>query len=196
MAPLLTRLTSHVGKTRRPSKNKPSAVLGDSIVGKWVAVIQSGIVIVPAITGPTPRWVVEIGIELYLQGYWSEGDPPFRRVDVLRAFGKEPDEAPDRGFYALRYDETNRCDLSLTETDGLVTVICIVKPCAHSDLYRGLFQCLRLAPFVLFAPGGLAPVVARDDVVDRLPKDMIEALGKPVVVAESDLILTALFGKA
>ena len=131
--------------------------------------------------------------EYYIQGYTDEQPDGIAVADVLAAFGKREGDH-DNGFYRLRYDENAHCDASLTVRDGLVTAICVHRPCHHQGLYRAIFEVLSKGPYVLFMPGGKAPLVARAEVAAHLPDDMVDALGAPVCVTDADRIPAELIG--
>ncbi|WP_424939833.1 hypothetical protein [Aliiroseovarius sp. S253] len=135
-----------------------------------------------------------MGIEYYIQGYWKGEDSRVLKSDVLRVFGKTASDEGAYGFFPLHYDERNTCNLTISEENDLVTGMCIHRPCAHPALYQSIFECLQSGPFVLFVPGGNAPIVAQQKVTKRLPLDMIESLGEPVLVFRSEDIQRTLFG--
>ena len=134
-----------------------------------------------------------MGIEYYIQGYRNGEATGINLKPILDAFGKKEGDHTD-GLYRLFYDEANDCNFQVTVENGIVTSICIFRPCAHQRLYRSIFDVLRAGPYVLYAPGSEAPVIAYPDISDNLPDGMIDALGEPVIVHCADDIPSALFG--
>ena len=132
-----------------------------------------------------------MGIEYFIQGHRDGEAAGVPLQLILRAFDKQESDHKD-GFYRLSYDAAHTCDFTVTVEDEVVTVICIYKPCAHERLFQSIFEVLCAGPYVLFSPGGNAPVIARPDVIDNLPDGMIGALGEPVVVDCADDIFAAL----
>jgi hypothetical protein len=88
-------------------------------------------------------------------------------------------------FWKIRYDRRNSCDLFLTahEPDAsMVRGFTVHRPCEDRRLWDALASVLALGAVILYFPGCRAPLVRRKDVVRHLPADLIEGLGKPVVV--------------
>lgn len=129
-----------------------------------------------------------MGIEFYVQGY-HDGQPDGLDAERVRAIFGVSGPGP---VYPLVYDETHRCDLSLSSRTGPATSFAILKPCDHPALWQALFGVLSEGPYVLFAPDGNAPVVAGQ--APDLPQGMAAALGAPVLVTRSEAIRPALFG--
>lgn len=132
-----------------------------------------------------------MGIEILVIGFKNGARAGIPPTEVLALFGKtEADN--EEGWYALNYDSLNSCDLSMRLENGIVSSLCISRPCAHAKLYESLFKLLSSGPYVAFAPGG--PMVIADlGIVDHLPKDMIESLGPPVNVLDERELSTKLF---
>lgn len=131
--------------------------------------------------------------EWYVQGHRDGDADGIRLPEVLRIFGLAEDDAIN-GVYLLSYEDGNSCDLTISVEDGLVTSLCIVRPCVHIRLSDSLHALLRAGPYVLYAPDGNAPVVARSDMEAHLPEGMVASLGKPVVVDHAVPIGKALYG--
>lgn len=131
--------------------------------------------------------------EFYIQGYHQGEFAGIARALVLDAFGLAED-TPDDGIIELRYSGNDDCGLSFKTTGNIVTSLCIHRPSEAPALLNSLFQVLNAGHYVLYAPGGNAPVVTQNGMTAHLPKDMVDALGKPVVVDGPDGILDALFG--
>lgn len=129
-----------------------------------------------------------MGIEFYVQGY-RDGQPCGLHPDRVRAIFGVAGPGP---IYPLVYDQTHRCDLSLSSRNGPATTFAIMKPCDHPALWQALFEVLAEGPYVLFAPDGNAPVAVGQ--APDLPQGMADALGAPVLVTRPDAIRPALFG--
>ena len=108
-------------------------------------------------------------------------------------FGTSTANRDENGFFPLRYDEKNACDITVNEKGGFVSNICVHRPCAHPALHESIFSVLLRGPFVLFAPGGSTPVIAQSHVSDRLPQDMIDTQGQPLLVGHAEDISPSLF---
>jgi hypothetical protein len=133
-----------------------------------------------------------LGIELYIQGYRNGAEDGGRLRNILAAFGKNESDLAD-GRYRLSYDSMNSCEFSMTLEDGFVKDICIYRPCSHEKLYESIFSILRNGPYVLFTPGGNAPLIARPEMAGHLPDGMTEALGESILVTDARAIQAALF---
>ena len=133
-----------------------------------------------------------MSIEFYIQGHRNGEEDGVALCEILNAFGKSEGEEVE-GLYRLIYDAENSCEFSVTCKNGLVTAICIFRPCGHEKLYESIFDVLRSGPYVLFAPGGNAPIIVRREMAEHLPDGMAEALGEPVVVTDAKNISAALF---
>ena len=134
-----------------------------------------------------------MGIEYFIQGHINGEATGITLQPILDAFGKQEGDHKD-GFYRLFYDETNTCDFTVTVKNGFVTNICVHRPCAHQRLFESIFKVLWAGPYVLFAPGGQAPIIAHPDIADNLPDGMIDALGEPVIVLCAEDVRSALLG--
>ncbi len=134
-----------------------------------------------------------MSIEIYVQGF-SGGQPDgIGTREVLAAFGTALVPGPgDR--YRLVYDAENDCEVAVTEEAGRAMSLCLFRPCDHPGLWQSLFALLTQGPYVLYAPGGEAPVAVRPDVSGALPEGMSDALGSPVLAEGPGDIRNAVIG--
>lgn len=132
-----------------------------------------------------------MGVELYIAGF-HHGEPSgLTATDALEVFGLT--EADQKGgFYALSYDNQNRCDISVRVQKRDLTDICIHRPCGHDRLYSAIFYLLSKGPYVAFTPNGPL-VAARPEIEKHLPGDIQEAFGRPVTVTSASALKTKLF---
>ena len=134
-----------------------------------------------------------MGIEFYIQSVGTDESHLLTQQMVLHIF--QCDDVPNaHGFFAIVYDDQNACDLTCATQDHRVTDLCIHRPVDHPALYQSIFNLLKSGQYVLFAPGGMAPIVASPQTAALVPRDMSDALGAPVCVTNPDQIRPALFG--
>ena len=131
--------------------------------------------------------------EYYIQSLEGGEAPGAEKSAVLAAFDTSDAEQKD-GFYPLTYGAGTVCDLTISVAGDRVTGMCIHRPCDHDALYESIFAVLKLADYILFAPGGHAPIVARSHAAALASAELVEALGAPVLLADAARIPGALFG--
>ncbi len=134
-----------------------------------------------------------VSTEIYIQGFKNGKGHGIEASRVLDAFGKQASDQKG-GFFGLVYDDLNSCDFTLSEENGLVTGVCIFRPCAHADLYLSIFELLKIGPYAAFTPGSISPVFVRPEVRADMPEDMAQAIGEPLQVQNAGDIPIALFG--
>jgi len=116
--------------------------------------------------------------EWYLQAH-SNGSEQFisskRIQSVLSPYKKQIEEAcivvalpeGDVDFYV---------DLS-GEMSGLM----ISRPVESSTLDKIIYEIMQCGRFIFFAPDAKFPIVLCAEVIDHLPEEMLESLGKPQI---------------
>lgn len=138
----------------------------------------------------TDRKNRQVSFDVYLQVFENGESAGISRDGVRDAFGaafvSEP--MPDR--WKVTYDAQNSCDVYLSSHGStMLKGFSINRPCGDLRLWDALAFILTLGNVVFYFPGGEAPLVAKLDVSRHLPRDMIEALGEPIVVGSGAQIL-------
>lgn len=137
-----------------------------------------------AATGLARSFDYVMSLEVYLQSFHRGESAGIPRQQVRDAFGSHLAET-ESDYWQLRYDDANSCDLELTAHDAdasLLLGLTVHRPCADKRLWEALAAILGLGDVVLYFPGGRAPLVANDTVIQHLPPEMIESLGQPIIV--------------
>ncbi|WP_317055911.1 hypothetical protein [Roseovarius rhodophyticola] len=133
-----------------------------------------------------------MSISIIILGYWNQKEGGMPTSEVLELFGKSPNNDLEG---VLAHDEKTYCEYSITQENNAATVISIDRPYGHHSLYELLFELLKRGPYMLFSPEGrIVPVVARSDMPEHLPENVIEAFGIPVVVTDGASLSSTLFG--
>src|SRR5689334_23206466 len=131
--------------------------------------------------GYTKTMSFDVFISCFMHGQAS-GVP---EADVRSILGSALQGTPDASSWQVTYgqDYSTFC-ISRDDNDPTqIASITVNRPIADSRLWDDLHKVLSLGNFVLFFPDGRCPLVARKDAVPHLPRDMIDALGEPEVVA-------------
>ncbi len=129
-----------------------------------------------------------MGSSVYLQSHHDGAFAGLPEASVREAFGSHLSEETDR-IWRLRYDAENECVAYVgRESDGMISSLAVERPCADSRLWDALFRVMELGNVVFYFPGGTAAAIAHPDASRHLPRDMVDTLGAPrVVAAGSDL---------
>ncbi|ANM29854.1 hypothetical protein ABI59_10090 [Acidobacteria bacterium Mor1] len=129
-----------------------------------------------------------MSFEVYLQSHHDGAFAGLPETSVREAFGSHLSEESDR-IWRLRYDAENESVIYVgREPDRTISSLMVERPCGDGRLWDALFRVMELGNVVFFFPGGTAPAVAHGDAGSHLPRDMVDALGAPQVVASgSDL---------
>jgi len=64
----------------------------------------------------------------------------------------------------------------------------INRPCGAPEFYAALLPLLQSENLVLLVPGACPPLVGRTAMIARVPADIIEAVGPPVLLADAQEI--------
>jgi hypothetical protein len=95
-------------------------------------------------------------------------------------------------YWAVAYDDLNRCSLALSPLAGSSTDIRdihVERPCGDLRLWKALLLILQKGSVVLYFPGG-PPIVGNAETAAALPKSEMAALGEPQCVASAEEILS------
>jgi hypothetical protein len=117
----------------------------------------------------------EIYIQCFKDGEESAG---LSRKKIRAAFGPFVTET-EPGFWQLKYDPSNSCEVLLAAKGQMVTGFTVLRPCEDARLWESLIEILKLGNVVLYFPGEGCPLVADESVIPHLPADMVETLGRP-----------------
>jgi hypothetical protein len=135
-----------------------------------------------------------VSFEVYLQCF-ERGEPAGIDRDFVRSLFPviEDDSEPD--YWSVRYDSVKAFHVSVgsMETNpSKVTSLGVMRPITDMRLWDALLQILRSGNVVLYWPGCSSPLVASEPTTAHLPSDMVETLGKPIVVKTSREIREAI----
>lgn len=123
--------------------------------------------------------------ELYIQGYSGAGEDGLHVDEILKLFRvKSP--ADEYGFFVLRYDALNHCDLHIVERNRRAIAVTMHRPCGHFQFWEDILSLLAKGPYLAFMPGSPSPVLVNTDVTRHTPEDLIKSLGVPLPVATPD----------
>jgi hypothetical protein len=137
-----------------------------------------------------------MSFEIYLQCF-NAGEPAGVPVSSVRALFPVVDPESEPDYWFVRYDNLNSCNISITPlaSDGdMVKSVCVHRPCGDPRLWEALLNVMRLGPIVLYFPGDSPPLIAEESVAAQLPRDLREALGKPLCIGSGQEILQAIEG--
>lgn len=133
-----------------------------------------------------------MSFELFVQVHERGGKGYLPKESVRRLFPVVEKSSNDK-FWLVEYGKRNGADIYVGVNEHnpeLIGDLMVSRPCVDMRLWDALMECLRLGSMVMFWPCCEAPVVASDDVVQHLPPDMIEVLGRPVVVRKGEEIIS------
>jgi len=120
---------------------------------------------------------------------FQDGEPALFRSSVLvRAIEPFVVETTLKSF-ELRFPDESGCtvfaDTASYEMDGFN----VNRPCASVQLYEALLTILKISGMVLVTPSECPPLIGLADTAGHLPADIVEALGKPVLLRSASEIL-------
>jgi len=126
-----------------------------------------------------------MSFDLYI-GSFHVGEPQSFQARVLNdainpyIVGKEPT------CYVLRFsgDESSDCDLYVDTEAERISNFSINRPVSDERLYVALLQVLQLPGTVMYISGDCPPLVGNYHSMAELPPDMVESLGKPVLITK------------
>lgn len=121
-----------------------------------------------------------MGFEVYVNCVGELEGSGLPRAIVRSLFPVVEDES-EPNYWRVWYDSKNSCEIGVTAAPSnpeMLTALLVNRPCADLRLWDALFSVLRMGPVVMYWPGGLL-VVAEGTSFEKLPEDMIKALGSP-----------------
>lgn len=131
-----------------------------------------------------------MGFELYIQCFGKTeqlGIP----LSAVRALFPIVEEKSEPNYWRFWYDSKNSCEVGITATPSnpeMLSGLFVNRPCSDFRLWDALFSVLSMGSVVVFWPGG-PPVVAAGTSSEKLPEDMVVALGSPRIAdSAADLL--------
>jgi hypothetical protein len=128
--------------------------------------------------------------DVWVSSFRKDDEVAVSRDTLREMFGPYLTEI-DSTFWRVRYDDTNGADIYLhlhASDPKQITGVSVNRPCGDDRLWASLTRLLRAGPFVFYAPDG-PPVIADSAVTADLPSEMIAALGEPVCLSDSEIII-------
>lgn len=115
--------------------------------------------------------------EWYIQAF-REGEEQFIYIEnILKIF---PEYKIEKEYGCVIVKLSNSfIDFYIDFTDKQTSGITVSRPDKDVELINIIYKIMELGNFVFYTADGLYPIVLREIVEKELPKDMIEALGKP-----------------
>jgi hypothetical protein len=132
-----------------------------------------------------------MAFEIYMQCF-DHGKPTGVPLSSVRALFPIVESESEPGYWKVYYEESDWCniDMHLLATDATrVEYLCAFRPCGDMRFWEAILAVLQLGPVVLYFLGNAPPMVASEFAGQQLPRDMIEALGYPLVVHSASEIL-------
>ncbi|MCL2365093.1 MAG: hypothetical protein FWC71_10575 [Defluviitaleaceae bacterium] len=114
--------------------------------------------------------------EWYLQAY-NNGDPQFiPHAQIHAVLSKYPIRI-EEAYVVVTIPEGN-VDFYM-DCPNEISDIMIAKPLVSPNLNQIIYEIMQCGRFIFFAPDAKFPIVLDSEVMDHLPIDMLDALGKP-----------------
>ncbi len=123
----------------------------------------------------------------FLQAHLNREPQNIPTINILEIFR---DYIVEKGetYIDLEFDEGNSCTIYLDTDEPNNSGFMVSRPCS-GRLWECLYEVMLLGNFVFFEPGGLSMIIVNPEVERHLPTNMIESLGKPVVVQNRESFL-------
>lgn len=138
-----------------------------------------------------------MSFELFLSCY-RDGKPAGIEEGRLReTFGDALiREDPEFSCWHLEYgSKIDCCDVFVTRLESdtaRVKALLISRPVTEERLWESLFRIMQFGNVMLFFPGGRSPLFADEGAVRHFPREMLDALGKPVIIESGADIVAAI----
>jgi hypothetical protein len=131
-----------------------------------------------------------MSFDLYFQPV-TQGKPLAISRSQLRSLFPivENESVPD--YWKIRYDSLNVSHIGVEPSapaSELLSSFYVERPCGDPRFWEALFQVLNRGPIVLYFPGG-PPIVASDEFLAAMPKDVLGSLGEARRVQSAPEIL-------
>lgn len=120
---------------------------------------------------------------------FRDGEPALFQLSVL-AKAIAPfvvDTAPK--WLELRFAKDDGCTIFVETTAEEIDGFNVNRPCADGRLYEALLTVLKVPGLVLVMPAECPPLIGHAETAGHLPPDIVEALGKPVLLQSASEIL-------
>jgi hypothetical protein len=135
-----------------------------------------------------------MSFELFLQAFSGGAPAGIPAAAIRAAFGAALSER-EEDFWQLEFGPGQSSDLFLAPLPGTgsdIHTVSVYRPCNDARLYAGLWALLALPGTCLHFPGGPAPLVRGITAATDLPRQLLEALGPPAVLASPDALAQAI----
>ena len=130
-----------------------------------------------------------MGHEIFLQAHFQGGSQSIPTSDVLACFSPFITARKD-AWMDLEFTETDSCTVYFDTTSPSISHLMVSRPCGDKQLFRCIFQVMKLGNFVLFEPG-VDRFICREEVIPHLPEGMAEALGEARIAANWESFIEA-----
>ncbi len=134
-----------------------------------------------------------MGIEAFVWPFENRDHAALPVAGILTAFElftRNFDQ--EAGLLSIDFDQANSCDIHLgtnaVET-GLTKGLTICRPVRDHRLWQCILEFMRQGNVILFFSDDTTPLYATPDAPNHFPKDLIESLGAPRLVASPDDIV-------
>jgi len=131
-----------------------------------------------------------MGHSIFLQAHSQGGSQNIPTSEVLACFSPFI-TAKEDAFIDLEFTETDSCTVFFDTTSPSINHLMVSRPCGDKQLYRCIFQVMKLGNFVLFEPSVDRFIVLREEVIAHLPEGMAEALGEARIAANWESFIEA-----
>jgi hypothetical protein len=132
-----------------------------------------------------------MSFDVFFQSFDAKRNPEkFSFALIEREFGPFA-TTKDAKWWDLDYPDGGHCEVYVDATGSSISSFMVARPPASEEFWLSLFKLLQQTPSCLYWPGG-GPVIAQPFVRDRLPLQMIEGLGEPVVISTPEQIVAAI----
>jgi hypothetical protein len=131
-----------------------------------------------------------MSFDVFLQCFVGGKPGSIPVAEVRKAFGEHL-RADDPGLWQVYYDGENSSDIYMSflpSDSSRISGFCVNRPCGDERLWESLLSVMRMGSVVMYWPGS-RPLVADESVERQLPSEMIEAIGRPILVCSTSEIL-------
>jgi hypothetical protein len=137
-----------------------------------------------------------VSFEIFL-GCYRDGNSAGLPLLKVKSLFPVVSEEPESTCWTVHFDALNQSDLYFTphgldevEIEGLT----ISRPCADPRLWDAILSVMQMGNVIAYWPDCDQPAAATETVIDHLPAEMLDALGKPLVVHTAQELHVAITG--
>jgi hypothetical protein len=128
-----------------------------------------------------------MSFDIFLTCFRNGEKSSFPRAVLEKSFGPYV-KRRERTRWVLDYGDGGAGDLYVDEDEDPVESFGVNRPAGDRRFWQGIVDVMKETGSVLYWPARIC-VVADESFVPHVPKDMVKALGQPVVTADIDKIL-------